>query len=54
METKSFRKYLEKHLRKDEIAEIERQALLEVSILRSMQKTISDVLTDIISHQLLQ
>ena len=46
MKTKSFQKYLEKRLDKDEIAEIEEQALLEIKILQSMQKSISDAMTD--------
>ncbi len=33
MKTKCFRKYLEKRLTKDEIAEIEREALIEVRCL---------------------
>jgi arsenate reductase-like glutaredoxin family protein len=39
MKTKSFRKYLETRLNKEEIAEIEEQAALEVKKLLSMQKT---------------
>lgn len=37
MKTKSFQEYLEKRLDKDEIAEIEEQALLEIKILKSIQ-----------------
>lgn len=44
--TKSFQEYLEKRLDKDEIAEIEEQALLEVKILQSIQKSIADAMTD--------
>jgi hypothetical protein len=40
MKTKSFQKYLETRLNKEEIAEIKQQAQLEVKILRSLQKTI--------------
>lgn len=50
MKTKSFQKYLEKRLDKDEIAEIEEQALLETKILQSMQKSISDAMTDYIKY----
>jgi adenylyl- and sulfurtransferase ThiI len=39
MKTKSFRKYLETRLNKEEIAEAEEQAALEVKKLLSMQKT---------------
>jgi len=42
MKTRSFRDYLEKRLNKDEIAEIEKLAQIEVDILKSMQKLISD------------
>ncbi len=44
IKTKSFQKYLEKRLDKDEITEIERQALLEIDILQSMQNSISDAI----------
>jgi transcriptional regulator with XRE-family HTH domain len=46
MKTKSFQKYLEKRLNKDELAEIEAQAQLEVKILRSIQVAISDAMAD--------
>jgi len=46
MKTKSFKKYLEKRLDKNEIAEIRQQADLEVKILKSIQKVISDTLAD--------
>lgn len=46
MKTKSFKKLLEKRLNKDEIAEIETQALLEVKILRSIQEAISNAISD--------
>lgn len=42
MRTKSFKKYIEKRLDKDEIKEIERQAELEIRILESLQHLISD------------
>lgn len=42
MKTKSFRKLIEKRLSKEEIAEIEAEARLEVEILKSMQKFIMD------------
>ena len=46
MKTRSFQKYLEKRLDKEEIAEIEAQAQLEVKILRSIQQSISDAMAD--------
>lgn len=46
MKTKSFQKLLEKRLNKEEIAEIEAQALLEVKILQYLQKAISDAMSD--------
>ena len=46
MKTKSFKKLLEKRLNKEEIAEIEEQAMLEVKILRYIQQSISDAMTD--------
>lgn len=46
MKTKSFQKYLEKRLDKDEIAEIKEQAQLEVRILKSIQNIISDTMAD--------
>ena len=42
MKTKSFQKYIEKRLTKEEIAEIENQVELEVKILRSIQKPIAE------------
>jgi len=44
MKTKSFQKYLEKKLTKEEIADIETQAKLEVRILQSIQKIIADTM----------
>jgi hypothetical protein len=46
MKTKSFQKYLESRLNKDEIAEIKRQALREVEILASFQRMLADMTTD--------
>ena len=46
MKTRSFQSYLEKRLSKKEIAEIERQAELEVKILKSIQDTISKTMTE--------
>jgi len=46
MKTKSFQDLIEKRLNKEEIAEIEEQAKLEVKILRYMQKLISDAIAD--------
>lgn len=40
MKTKSFQKYLEKRLDKDEIAEIEQQAELEIRMLKSREITV--------------
>ena len=46
MKTKSFQKYLEKRLNKDEIAEIEERANLEIKILLSLQQLISSAMED--------
>ena len=46
MKTKSFQKYLEKRLNKDEIAEIKGQAQLEIKILMSIQQMISSTMED--------
>jgi hypothetical protein len=46
MKTKSFEKYLEKRLNKQEIAEIKYQAQLEVAFLRSMQKMLADAVAE--------
>jgi len=46
MKTKSFRAFIETRLSKKEIAEIEAQARLEVKILQSMQKLITDTMDD--------
>jgi transcriptional regulator with XRE-family HTH domain len=46
MKTKSFQKYLEQRLNKDEIAEIEEQAKLEIKILISIQQLISSAMED--------
>ncbi len=46
MKTKSFQKYLEKRLDKDEIAEIKEQAQLEIKILISIQQMISSTMED--------
>src|SRR5579872_4653849 len=46
MKTKSFQKYLETRLNKDEIAEIKQQAQLEVKILRSIQNSITDAMEE--------
>jgi transcriptional regulator with XRE-family HTH domain len=46
MKTKSFQEYLEKRLSKEEIAEIEEQAELEVRILKSIQKALSDAMSE--------
>lgn len=44
MKTKSFQKYIEKRLTKEQLAEIDKQAELEIKILRSIQKSISDAM----------
>lgn len=44
MKTKSFQKYIEKRLTKEEITEIENQVELEVKILRSIQQSISEAM----------
>jgi hypothetical protein len=46
MKTKSFEKYLEKRLNKEEIAEIEEQAELEIRLPQSIQGEISAVMND--------
>ncbi len=46
MKTKSFQKYLEKRLDKEEIADIEVQAKLELSILQSFQDLIASMMND--------
>ncbi|HEV2916539.1 MAG TPA: helix-turn-helix domain-containing protein [Candidatus Babeliales bacterium] len=46
MKTKSFQKYLEQRLNKNEIATIEAQAALEVRYLQTIQKMISDIMND--------
>lgn len=46
MKTKSFQKYLETRLDKDEISEIKEQAKLEIKILKSMQQLITSVMED--------
>ncbi len=46
MKTKSFKKYLEKRLDKDEITKIKQQAQLEVRILKSIQNIIAKTMAD--------
>lgn len=46
MKTKSFDDYLKTRLTDEEIAEIKRKAQLEVAILRSIQKVLSDTMAD--------
>ena len=46
MKTKSFKKYLEKRLDKDEIAEIRQQAQLEIKMLKSFQRMLADMTAD--------
>jgi transcriptional regulator with XRE-family HTH domain len=51
MKTKSFQKYLETRLNKEEIAEIRHQAQLEVKILKSLQKMITDSMNEYMDHE---
>jgi len=51
MKTKSFKKYLESRLNKEEIAEIKEQAHLEVKILRSIQNSISEAVNNYMQKQ---
>ncbi|HVY54072.1 MAG TPA: hypothetical protein VHA13_06085 [Gammaproteobacteria bacterium] len=44
MKTKSFQDYLEKRLSKEEIAEIEEQAKLEVKVLKTLQKGVAQAM----------
>jgi len=46
MKTKSFYDILEKRLTKEQIAEIERQAQLEVDILKSIQQVLSETMAE--------
>jgi len=46
MKLKNFQDLIEKRFSKKEIAEIERQAELEAKALRSLQQSISDVISD--------
>lgn len=46
MKTKSFQKYLETRLDKEEISEIKKQAQREVKILRSLQKMIANAMNE--------
>ncbi len=46
MKTKSFYDIVEKRLTKEQIAEIERKAQLEVDILRSIQKVLADTMAE--------
>jgi transcriptional regulator with XRE-family HTH domain len=45
MRTKSFQDYLEKRLSKEEIAEIEAQAKLEIKVLKALQKEIANAMS---------
>lgn len=46
MKAKSFQRYLEKRLNKDEINEIERMAQLEVGYLRALQEDVSKAVAE--------
>lgn len=51
MKKNNFEKYLEKRLNKEEIAEITKQAQLEVEILMFIQNIISDTMSDYMEKQ---
>jgi hypothetical protein len=46
MQKKSFQKYLEKRLNKDEIAEIEQQAKLEKKVFEKLQHDIANAMNN--------
>ncbi len=46
MKTKSFQKYLERRLDKDEIAEIKQHAQREIKIFKSLQQMLADMMSD--------
>lgn len=46
MPTKKFKDYIEKRLNKEEIAEIKRQAELEVRFIKSLQDLMSNMLSE--------
>ena len=51
MKTRSFKKYLAPRLNEKEIAEIKKQAHLEIKILRTIQNSISQALEDYMKKQ---
>jgi transcriptional regulator with XRE-family HTH domain len=51
MKTKSFQNYLEKRLDKKEIAQIEKQALLERKALQNLQHDISKVVAEYMAQE---
>ncbi len=51
MKVKSFQTYLEKRLNKDEIAEIEKIAQLEVEFLESLQEAISNAVAKYMTEE---
>lgn len=51
MKLKNFQTYLEERLNKDELAEIEEQALREVKMLKQFQLTISLAMTDYMNEK---
>jgi len=46
MKTKSFRDYLKTRLSEEQLNDIEKQAQLEVAILRSIQKVLSETMAE--------
>lgn len=46
MKTKSFQAYIEKRLTKEELAEIDRQAQIEVDMIRSIQRMLSETMAE--------
>ena len=51
MKTKSFKMYLEKRLNRDEIAELEEQALLEKQALQAMQNDVSKIIAKYMAQE---
>jgi hypothetical protein len=51
MKTKSFQEYIEKRLNKEDLAEVYAQAGLEVKNLRSLERYIDPVLSDMNDYE---
>ena len=51
MKTKSFHELIKTKLSKDQLDEIEEQAQLEVDILRSIQKVLTDTMAEYIEKK---